>query len=385
MPRSIRLATVQMDGMPAPTSSRLERAAKLIEQAASDGTELILLPELFNTGMTYLETNYEVTESLKGQTLNWLCQQAKTHDVHLAGSFLVVDDEDSYNAVFLVSPDGQSWRYDKQYPHLWERAFFRDGHGITVAETSIGKIGFLIGWDAAHEDLWERYASKVDLMLVMQTAPDFRQAELHFYDGTTLAIEDLGTIHRLVGEHSVSYLQSDLAQQARWMQVPVVCAGVSGSFRTIFPAPFFSLGAMLIWRTDLWQYADKNYAEAELIAPFFSGTRIIDADGKTVVRVVEDGDTYAISTIEIPDSPPILDLRDEQPKMAIPKLVYHLVDVVSIALLTMTYRRGLRRQWGAKMARMDASTKTWLTILGVTAFLASMLTRILLPKPRRKK
>jgi predicted amidohydrolase len=383
MPRSIRLAALQMDGMPAPTESRLARAVQLIEQAASDGAELIVLPGLFNTGMTYFETNYEVSETLKGKTFNWLCEQAKKYGVHIAGSILLVDDDDSYHAAFLLAPDGQSWRYDNRYPYLWERVFSRDGHGITVADTALGKIGLLIGWDAAHADLWERYAAKVDLMLVLNTIPDLRRAELLFHDGLTVAIDDLGAINRLISRHSVNYLQSDLAQQARWMQIPVISSGASGTFRSILPAPFFSVGALLFMRPDLWEYADKNYADAELIAPFFFSTRIIDAEGKTVIRIIEEGDHYIVSTMEIPDNPPILDLRDEQPKIAVPQVIFYLVDVMAVALLTMTYRRGLRRQWGARMAQTDARTKTWLVIVAVAAFLASILAQLMIP--RRKK
>jgi predicted amidohydrolase len=383
MPHSIRVAALQMDGMPAPTESRLQRAAQLIEDAASDGAELIVLPELFNTGMSYLETNYEVTESAKGETLNWLGEQAKKYDVHIAGSILLVDDDDTYNAAFLVAPKGDYWRYDKHYPYLWERAFLRDGHGITVAETSLGKIGLLIGWDTAHSDLWQRYAAKVDLMLVLNSVPDFRHAELFFYDGKTAKIDDLGTIQSLVSKHSVSFLQTDLAQQARWLRVPVISSGASGTFQTILPAPFFSVGALLSLRSDLWGYADKNYAEAELTAPFFSSTRIIAADGKTIIRLTDEGDNYLISNIEISDSPPILDLRDEQAKIAVSQLVFYIVDVIAVALLTLTYRRGLRRQWGAGMAKMDASTKTWLLLLAITAFLASVFTGLLLPRRKR--
>ena len=86
MARQIRVATIQMDGAPQSTSERLARAEGLIAKSAQAGAQLIVLPEFFNTGYTYFETNYEVTERLTDATLQWLCEQAQKYGVHLAGS-----------------------------------------------------------------------------------------------------------------------------------------------------------------------------------------------------------------------------------------------------------------------------------------------------------
>ena len=52
MSRSIKAVAIQMDAVLAPTTERLERAERLIEQAVKPDVDLVLLPELFNTGYT---------------------------------------------------------------------------------------------------------------------------------------------------------------------------------------------------------------------------------------------------------------------------------------------------------------------------------------------
>src|SRR5512134_2245718 len=102
MPRKLKVAAVQMDAAPAPVSSRLERAADLIAEAASGGVRLVVLPELFNTGYEYSDGNYPLAERMDGPTVTWMMRQAAKHNIHLAGTLLLADDEDVYNRALLV-------------------------------------------------------------------------------------------------------------------------------------------------------------------------------------------------------------------------------------------------------------------------------------------
>ena len=49
MPKTLTLAAIRMDAAPAPTESRLERAEKLVAQAAAQGAQIAVLPEVFNS------------------------------------------------------------------------------------------------------------------------------------------------------------------------------------------------------------------------------------------------------------------------------------------------------------------------------------------------
>jgi predicted amidohydrolase len=129
MARIINVAAIQMDANPAPTYDRLQRAQKLITEAARAGAHLVVLPELFNTGYGYRDENYDRAESITGSTANWLRQTAARHQIHLAGSLMLLDGKEIYNALLLFAPDGRMWRYDKNYPWGWERGYFRNAKG----------------------------------------------------------------------------------------------------------------------------------------------------------------------------------------------------------------------------------------------------------------
>lgn len=379
MPREIKVAAIQMDGEVAPTGERLKRAETLIDNAVSQGAELIVLPATFNTGKTFRETNYEVTERLSDSTMQWLCQQAQKHQIHLAGSLMIVDKDDTYHAAFLVAPDGTNWRYDQQYPYLWERVFYRDGNGITVADTAIGKIGMVIGWDAAHPEIWERYAAKVDLMLVFNDTLDYEQALLRYKDGLMIEPHNLGVLANWLARTTTNYLHDDLETQSQWLTVPAVCAGASGELVSILPAPFFSIQGLLFGRASLWERADGQYADMELIAPFQRNSRILDNQGKTIERITDEGDAVIVGPVTLTDKTP-LPLDVPQPEMSAPESARNIVDMISGALLTLNYRRGVRRQWGARMAPMDAGTRLWLRVLMLVAGLAAIVGWLLLPK-----
>ena len=86
---SLRIAAVQMDANPVPTSDRLERAERLVLGAAESGAQLVVLPECFNTGYTFNEKNHTRVEKIDGQTATWLRDTAAELNIYLGGSFML--------------------------------------------------------------------------------------------------------------------------------------------------------------------------------------------------------------------------------------------------------------------------------------------------------
>jgi hypothetical protein len=257
---------------------------------------------------------------------------------------------------------------------------FRDGRGISVADTPIGKIGLLIGWDAAHADLFQRYAAKVDLLLIFHSTQDFRQTRLRFPDGSSLS--DLGSFPRWFSHHTGDYLETAIIRQSQWMNLPIVIAGASGEFSSLLPAPYFSMSVLLATKPRWRGKAEDSYGEIILEAPFQQNTRILSAGGENLASVETQGDNYALSELELASKPPLPVDGMEQPTMGIPLLAYLIADVLATAPLILVYKRGLRRQWGEAMAKTDSSTKLWLGILVAGMLLASVFSR--LSNPRRK-
>ncbi len=88
-----------MDAAPTPTELRLERAEKLVGQAAARSAEVAVLPEVFNTGYEYHDRNYAMAEPIGGQTVSWLKSAARKYNLYLAGSLLLRESDGIYNTI----------------------------------------------------------------------------------------------------------------------------------------------------------------------------------------------------------------------------------------------------------------------------------------------
>lgn len=128
----------------------LSRTFELVTEAAGHGANLIVLPELANTGYAFAtrEEAYAHAEELTGPTVGAWTELARTRDIHLVGGFTELDGVRLFNSAVLIGPDGLIGHYRKT--HLWnrEKLIFTPGDlGFPVFDTRIGRIGLLICWD----------------------------------------------------------------------------------------------------------------------------------------------------------------------------------------------------------------------------------------------
>lgn len=352
MSGSISVAAIQMDAAFTSIDDRLRRAEKAVQQAVEAGAKLVVLPRQFATGYSYDDIQYELSQTLDDAIVNWMKQQASLHDVHLAGSVLLWDVDEVFNAALLVSPDGRLWRYDQQFPFLWERALFRDGDGTLVAHTELGRIGVMVGWDVAHPDIWMRYAANVDLLIVLHSMPDWSHAQIQFADG--VQVVDLSGIARLLPFADVfaTYLQ----QMASWMDVPVIVAGSSGHLDTLLPLPRLTLLPLSLANTELLAFL-HHAGDGHLHAPFIQATGIYSG-GSLLTDSANDGDQVATAKLDLPVQRPMP--QTAQPAAIFPESLVMAIDALSAAAYAPVYQRSQRRQWGARMAPASAKTRIWL-------------------------
>ena len=339
MPKKIKVAVIQMIAEPAPVVDRLARAEHLIAQAAQAGAHLVILPEVFNTGYEYSDENYQLAEPMDGQTATWMKKVAAQHGVHLAGTFLRSQDGDIYNTCLLVAPDNRTWHYDKRYPWMWERAYFRAGTGITVADTDLGKIGMLICWDVAHPQLWQEYAGKVQLMLVSSCPPAAHNLTLIFPDNKQVELGKLGPIMQLLKRNSDETFGAHLRRQSSNLNVPIAHTTGTGLFRTKLPRPGISLASFLLSTPRLWKYlpqAEHVFVESR----YFNETYIADDIGNVLTRVPPEVEAFALTEIELPITPP--QSHGKQPAFGVSTFSYWS-DAFANWVVTSNYQKKTRR------------------------------------------
>ena len=332
-------AAIQMNVAPAPIPERLARAEGLVAAAAGAGAQLIVLPELFNSGYAYSDANYRLAEPPDGPTLSWMRHMAARLDVHLAGSLLLLDRGEIDNAMCLVAPDGRTWRYDKNYPWCWESNYFRRGRWITVAETDLGALGMMICWDVAHPGLWRRYAGHVDAMLISSAPPDFGNAACRFPNGNRVAMDGLGAHVAPIRAMGQRIFGRTLHQQAAWLGVPVVSASACGSFESRLPHGRATLLGLSLMAPRLARYVAQA-GQMDVSCEMVRASQVVDARGHVLAELDPgEGESFALAEVVLAGERPAL--RGSQPRELSFTLLYAISDLLMPLLCRAAYRRGV--------------------------------------------
>jgi len=149
----VRVAVIQFDPQAGLQNRErnLDRSLDLALKAAQGGANLIVLPELANTGYMF-QTRKEAFEHAElipgGPSVERWLDFARKHNVYLVAGLAERAGLKLYDSAVLLGPEGFIGKYRKA--HLWnlEKLWFTPGDvGFPVFETAIGRIGLLICWD----------------------------------------------------------------------------------------------------------------------------------------------------------------------------------------------------------------------------------------------
>ena len=112
MPQTI-VAAIQMTCAADPAEN-LARAEELVRQAAAQGAQIVLLPELFETQYFCQERNYEyyrlATPLSENPAVKVLREEAKRLRVVLPVSFFEAAGQTNFNSVAMIDADGEIGR-----------------------------------------------------------------------------------------------------------------------------------------------------------------------------------------------------------------------------------------------------------------------------------
>jgi carbon-nitrogen hydrolase len=344
MPKIIRVASIQMDAAPAPLDERLARAENFIAQAAQAGAQLVVLPELFNSGYAYTDENFGLAEPIDGTTSAWIKSIAARFNIHLAGTFMLLEQGEIYNSMLLFSPSGQMWRYDKNYPWAWERGYFRGRRGMTVAQTELGDLGMLICWDIGHVNLWKQYAGKVDMIVIASCPPDGPAASYIFPKEEKLEFTDVNAFNSMK-DVGTQFFGEMVNQQAQWLGVPAVNSGVSGTVQTHIPKAKVLLRTLSFMAPQLGKVVSKA-EQMQMSAPMIPSCKVVDANGNVLAkRPPTEGEGFVLAEVTLADSKRVPTQPQPKPPMdwMVAQMAIFNADIVIPAMMRSVYKNGLKQ------------------------------------------
>ena len=132
--------------------NNIKKSVTMINEAAKNGANLIVLPELANSGYVFnsREEAFELSEEIpKGKTTKAWMDAAAKNNVYIVAGINERDNNLLYNSSVIVGPDGYIGTFRKV--HLWneENLFFEPGNlGFPVFKTPIGRISSNICYDS---------------------------------------------------------------------------------------------------------------------------------------------------------------------------------------------------------------------------------------------
>ena len=155
-PDKFRVGLVQMSATPAPEEN-LERAIEHVRVAASRGSQVLCLPELFQTQYFCQREDpalFDLAEPIPGPATLRLSSLAKELRIVLIASLFERRAAGVYhNTAVVFDADGaQRGLYRKMHipddPLYYEKYYFTPGDlGFKAFDTQAGRIGALVCWD----------------------------------------------------------------------------------------------------------------------------------------------------------------------------------------------------------------------------------------------
>lgn len=135
--------------------------------------DLIVLPEMFSTGFSMNAP--ALAEESEGQTFQWMLLQAKKMNSAIIGSVIIKENEQFFNRLFFVFPNGEYKKYDKKHTFTLagEHKVYSKGNSRLIVNYKGWKICPLVCYDLRFP-VWARNTEDFDVLIYVANWPEKR-------------------------------------------------------------------------------------------------------------------------------------------------------------------------------------------------------------------
>ena len=152
----------------------LENKINTIEEK----TEIVVLPEMFSTGFSMHPQLY--AETMEGETLEWMKKMTANKKIILTGSLIIKENDNYYNRLIWMLPNGQYGYYDKRHLFAYgeEDKYYTAGNKRLIASVKGWKINLQVCYDLRFP-VWARQQlagnePEYDVLIYVANWPDKR-------------------------------------------------------------------------------------------------------------------------------------------------------------------------------------------------------------------
>ena len=140
-----------------------------------DNTQIVVLPEMFSTGFSMKPKLF--AETMDDYTINWMRKIAAQKKIVLTGSLMVEENENYFNRLIWMQPDGNFGFYDKRHCFAFggEDLHYTAGTEKKMSQVNGWKINLQICYDLRFP-VWARQQKDnlYDVLLYVANWPERR-------------------------------------------------------------------------------------------------------------------------------------------------------------------------------------------------------------------
>lgn len=276
----VKIGLIQMEAKPLDLQGNLSKSAYYIEKSVDEGAQIIVLPEMFNVGLSVEEELMTLGEPLDGPTINWLKNQAAEHQVYILTSFYERFEGYFYNTMVMIGSDKTIQYYRKRNPTVQERLVWKrsDAPGPGVFETPFGRIGGAICFDSFSRETYEGFKqSGVGLVIMIALWGTFRPAPKY---------PDTYFFRNILNRQS--HLASNVVPKkyAEKLGIPTVFANQCGKIKITMTHPRL--------------YPMPDWKDAEYV--YEANSNIFDASGNKLIKMDHEDskkEFYCVQSVDL--------------------------------------------------------------------------------------
>lgn len=183
MAKDITVSAIQITADDRHKDATVEKVMRLLDQAGSRGSELVVLPEVWTgVGFSSEEAYRDLAETVPGPTTDMLADKARKYGMTIVGSLYERRGNRYFNSAPVIGPDGKILgRYDKTHlfdapnrpdipPGYVESKKVDAGTELPVFPTEIGPVGVSVCSDLRFPEVYRELALKGAKVIVCASA-----------------------------------------------------------------------------------------------------------------------------------------------------------------------------------------------------------------------
>ncbi len=153
--------------------ANLDMLAKKI-LSIEEYTEVIVLPEMFNTGFSMQPKKF--AETMDGPTVEWMLRLSAEKKAIITGSLMIQEGEQFFNRLIWMLPNGELGYYDKRHLFAFagEDQHYTAGNKRLIASVKGWKINLQVCYDLRFPVWARQQGEEYDVLLYVANWPEKR-------------------------------------------------------------------------------------------------------------------------------------------------------------------------------------------------------------------